>query len=135
MEDSIKDAANRTAVWEEQAIENVEKWGLQDIGTLVLAIAEESGEVAADTKDVVEADTPALATLLDVVESSGLTVRDGIERVAEDEDGTPKRDRPTFTVSEDADLEALRAEVDDLGALLIQLQTALEAIGTEKSKH
>ena len=135
MEDSIKDAANRTAVWEEQAIENVEKWGLQDIGTLVLAIAEESGEVAADTKDVVEADTPALATLLDVVESSGLTVRDGIERVAEDEDGTPKRDRPIFTVSEDADLEALRAEVDDLGALLIQLQAALEAISTEKSKH
>lgn len=32
--------------WEEKAIENVDRWGIQDVETLLLAIQEETGELA-----------------------------------------------------------------------------------------
>lgn len=66
--------------WEQQATENVEKWGLQDLESLLLATQEELGEL---TQAVLEANH---------------------------EDGDPER---------------IQGELDDLAALMYQLQRSL----------
>ncbi|MFC6716252.1 hypothetical protein ACFQGT_07895 [Natrialbaceae archaeon GCM10025810] len=67
--------------WGEKAQENVEKWGLQDVETLLLAAVEEQGEL---TQAVLE---------------------------ARDENGDPSR---------------IQDELDDLAALMFQLQWAID---------
>lgn len=42
----LDEAAAVAAGWHAQARRNVAKWGLQDIPTLALALAEENGEIA-----------------------------------------------------------------------------------------
>lgn len=124
--DSIDDAAARIDVWQNQAEQNVENWGVQDAAQVTLAIAEENAEVAEEIQRRADADDDLEAVLDDVVED-GFDVRNQIETLFEDDDGTPVDDRPTATLDDEA-IEELQDEVDDLGALVVQLQLALNEL-------
>lgn len=76
--------------WQDKARENVEKWGLQDRRTLVLAMLEELGEL---TQAVLEHE------------------------------------------AEDGDYQRMYDETADLGALLIQMEHALEQGHSEANKE
>lgn len=112
-----------SAVWGEQAVENTMTWGKQPAAALVLALAEELGEVADELLD----GEPECGTdyhLRDVREI-GTGIQRWLENHTEDSDGEPlpERERPEY--SEPADAEAAKAEVVDVGALAIQLESVL----------
>lgn len=124
--DEIDDASERFSVWEAKARENVQKWGLQDVGQLTLAIAEENAEVGEEVLSNATVDDE-IAPLLETAVRDGLSLRDDIEAVFEGDDGTPVDDRPEVTLDSN-DIEELQEEIDDLGALVIQLQAALDTV-------
>jgi NTP pyrophosphatase (non-canonical NTP hydrolase) len=114
--------------WTDRADANAERWGEQAIVTLILAMAEELGELAEvarasigpvdDYDDEVHAD--ALARLRDVM-GAGRACQAFLEAEFEDRSGRPLKParRPDLTTG--VDLPDARRELDDLGALCIQL--------------
>lgn len=113
--------------WEKKALNNVRKWGLQDIGTLLLATQEELGEVVEESEPHLQTDEPQLQFRLREMEDLGLCIQQTHEQLYEDENGEPIEEPPEFEFDVDeADLDRLESEVEDTAALLIQLQAAIE---------
>ena len=128
--------------WEKKAKENVDKWGLQDLGTLLLATQEELGEVAEAAQPHLETKNVRLNHALCNTVDVGLGVQQIHESTYEDENGKPIENPPTFDFSvsrnvedistmNEADsrseiLDEIEDEVQDTAALLIQIQAAIE---------
>lgn len=85
--DFPKPDLDRAFRWHQQACDNIDAWGQQDLETLLLATQEELGELTQATLE------------------------------ATHEDGDP---------------ETVRSELDDLAALVFQLQWALERGGSDE---
>lgn len=118
--------------WEQKAQNNVEKWGQQDAVPLLMAIAEELGELV---DEVVPEECPEFNEdtigdswiLLRRISTDGRAIRSCLEANYEDEDGQPVDDRPPMVQPrENMDPDDVQNELDDLGALLVQLQWALD---------
>lgn len=124
--------------WSEKADENIDKWGEQPPAELALALAEELAEVCdillahSDPGDgippVGEYDSrPGRGrSLLAEQRDLGYTIRDYLETYYEDENGDPVRDelRPKIT-GELREPERVSGEIDDLGALAVQLDRSV----------
>lgn len=133
----IRNDAQRSLAWRQQAASNVETWGQQDAVPLVLAKIEELGELAEVLLDVVEFEETQTAWFtenrLKAMVDLGDAVQGFLEQTSEDLDGQPipPEERPTLgTLDEatDAQLEALRDELADDAALSFQLAWALDAV-------
>jgi len=112
-----------------RARDNVEKWGVQPMTTLILALAEEVGELAeealpgtcpAPNENPVAADAWWLLTR---VSGTGKAVRDHLEEHHE-EDGEPAPDAPD-PLENAGNPQRLREEAYDAGALLAQIDWRL----------
>ena len=131
--------------WEKKAKENVDKWGLQDLGTLLLATQEELSEVAEAAQPHLETKNLRLNHALCNTVDVGLGVQQIHESTYEDENGEPIENPPTFdfsvsrnvedvsTMNESCEadsrseiLDEIEDEVQDTAALLIQIQAAIE---------
>jgi NTP pyrophosphatase (non-canonical NTP hydrolase) len=135
----------RAPKWGSKARTNVDKWGLQDVPTLLLAIQEELGEVGEELNPTWTADTSvenglnrntihAVSSAWAQYLETSREVQQLHEFAYEDEDGNPRSDaeRPyALTFPDEADMEQLQDEVDDLAALVFQLQAAVYAMGDE----
>jgi len=132
----------RAAKWGTKARTNVDKWDLQDVPTLLLAIQEELGEVGEELnptwtadasveegldKNTITAVSSAWAQFL----KTSIDVQQLHEFAYENEDGKPRpEDKQPYalTFPDEADMGALQEEVDDLAALVFQLQAAVYAM-------
>lgn len=115
-------------VWRQRAQQNLQRWGLQETAPLVLAMAEEVGEMAdAFELDVIPRDDRG-AELLVELRDLAFEIRDYLEDVAEDDDGNPlppaERDSIDVLLNHP---EELIAELDDLMPLGYQLQSRVLA--------
>lgn len=114
--------------WQHKAIQNVDKWGLQDIATILMATQEELSEIGEELIDHVEGDDE-LVDLLAYVTGVGFEVQYIHETLYEDDDGEPlpEEERPELSFdAEAADLDRIEEEIHDTAALLVQLQAAVE---------
>jgi hypothetical protein len=132
----------RAPKWGTKARSNVEKWDLQDVPTLLLAIQEELGEVGEELNPTWTADASveegldkntitAVSSAWTEFLQTSREVQQLHEFAYEDEDGTPRPDdkRPyALTFPEETDMSAVQDEVDDLAALVFQLQAAVYAM-------
>jgi NTP pyrophosphatase (non-canonical NTP hydrolase) len=124
--------------WTDRADANVERWGEQAIVTLILAMAEELGELAEVARASIgptagynnEVHADALARLRDVI-AAGRACQAFLEAEFEDRSGRPLKParRPDLTAG--ADAPDARRELDDLGALCIQLGRRLQESADE----
>jgi len=126
-DDAITIASYVDAYWVGKARDNVSKWGIQSSGTLLLAIAEEVGEMA---DELIDLDTEMQCdgdkedcysvehALIDVAEL-GSKIQKLHEDVYEDADGNPS-DGPELYY--DTASTELGEELADTAALLYQLQ-------------
>lgn len=129
--------------WEQKAHENVQKWGLQPVDALLLAMGEEMGELAGEVHgfaDYPEADGEGARMaeqgrdLIRRMDALGRDIRDFLETVSErDGEPVPEDERPDYLDPFPEDLKRsrrerhIRAELDDLMALGYQFLWALEA--------
>lgn len=113
------------ARWERKARGNVEKWGLQDIATILLATQEELSELAAEIQPHVSTHESKLEYALDHTIRTGFMVQNIHESLYEDDDGVPVDDPPSFEY-DGGNLERIKDELIDTAALLVQLHWALE---------
>jgi len=124
-----------TPLWQQKARENVEKWGLQSAGVILLAIAEEVGEMAREMRmngysiDGDDVDAYSLDHALKEVEAVGTEIQSLHEDVYEDDDGNPI-DGPT--IEYDGETGPMADELADTAALLYQLQARLDQINLEE---
>jgi len=126
-EAAIDVASYINSYWVGKARENVSKWGLQSSGVLLLAIAEEVGEMADELVNV-DTDVEMVGdkkdcysveqALLDVAEL-GSKIQKLHEDVYEDADGNPIDGPALYYDTADTDLGD---ELADTAALLYQLQ-------------
>lgn len=121
--------------WGDHAEENIDRWGNQYPATLLLAMAEELGEIAqallAQT-DVGDVDAPGARRgrrLLHELAGHGIRTRAYLEETFEDPAGKPQTD-PLITgrdiAGQSLDVGPVLEETDDLAPLLWQLHWALE---------
>lgn len=115
--------------WQPKAEQNIDVWGQQNAVTLLLAAAEELGEVAIEIEDHTQAgDNPGPTPesdgrrLLDRIQHLGLDVREYLDQPDVDVDDLRIRGDVT-------DPDAIQQEVDDLAALLYQITWALAQDG------
>lgn len=129
----------RSESWEDQAEENVERWGNQAVATLFLALVEEVGEVAdvLDRDDIPQdsdVDDAVLEgrRLIEDMASLGIRTRDYLEENFEDPAGAPKPESEREAVRVDllpdgvSRPDVVQDEVDDAAPLLFQLSWALD---------
>lgn len=138
--ESQPDAARE---WEQKAHENVQRWGVQPVDGLLLAMGEELGELAAeihgfaDYPEPEDSDGARMAEhgrdLIRRMDHLGRDIRDYLETVSErDGEPVPPEDRPDYLDPFPPDLKRsrrerlIRAELDDLMALGFQTLWALE---------
>lgn len=114
-----------------RAEENVERWGQQQPAALVLAMAEELGEmtehISIEVDDDADWDDPGPRATFAVqqIGAVGLDVRNTLEEHFEDEDGPlDPEDRPSIPARVE-DTDATREELYDLMALCYQLDWAI----------
>ena len=124
----ISSATYISPVWEGKSKENVEKWGLQSSGVLLLAIAEEVGEMAELLVNDMESDANdpnffALIEAMKEVRDTGLYIQELHEDIYEDDDGEPI-DGPSVEYT--GDLSELGDELADTAALLYQLRARID---------
>jgi len=113
--------------WHAKSVDNVEKWGLQGLGTLVLATQEELGETAEVCASAADADVLQLEVLLDQVVWAGVGIQHAHEELYEDVGGNPVDNPPSFHIDfDEVDIDQLEEELSDTAALLIQMQAAIE---------
>jgi len=84
--------------WRLKALENVEKWGLQDIESIMLATQEELGEF----------------------------VQAYHESTYEDSEGNPLEEQQDIAECTDEQLDRIEEELADTAALLFQAQAAID---------
>lgn len=117
--------------WEGRATGNVERWGNQTPPVLLLALAEEIGEVADEALATGEKPLhdPMYSAegirLLSEVRRVGFACRDFLEEHFEDEDGAPLPEEDMPRIFHDLDEDRVLDEVDDAAPLLFQLSWAL----------
>lgn len=112
--------------WQEKAEENIKKWGLQSVPTLLLATQEELSETMDEVYDEVDGHTKLDEELYSSM-ARGFAVQSTHERLFEDDRGNPIDDPPTLEMDADGvDLDELEAELADTAALLVQLQMAID---------
>lgn len=120
-----------TTGWGPKAKENIEKWGDQTPAVLLLALAEEIGEVADEVLATGEKpfhDAMYFAEgvhLLSEVRDVGFQCRDFLEEHFEDADGAPLPEEEMPRIFHDLDEDRVFDEVDDAAPLLFQLSWAL----------
>ena len=131
--------------WTQKAGENVEKWGQQSPAEYALALAEELAEVCEvilATADPGDGESPVGdydetphrgRELLVEQQHLGFEIRDYLEGAFEDDEGVPipVDERPAIT-GDLRDPDAAREEIDDLGALAIQMCWALGEEGGDE---
>lgn len=118
--------SDRMEGWQWKANKNVDKWELQSIPRLLLAVQEEVGEIGEELEHYLSTDEPKLVFATQRTVEVGEEVQDILESMFEDEDGKPVEDPPTFELNDSADLDRIEEELEDTAALLIQLQAAIE---------
>ncbi|WP_226041223.1 hypothetical protein [Natrinema sp. DC36] len=112
--------------WLEKSTSNVAKWGLQDVGTMLLATQEELAEVVEEADPHLQPSEFGLKAGLKEIERLGFNIRDVHENIYEDEDGNPVDDPPSFEFDPyEDDLDRIEDELADTAALLIQIQAAI----------
>jgi len=126
--DYIDIAGYMQPLWHGHATENVEKWGLQSEGELLLATMEELGEMAAELNDAYEVegddvDCYSVTEMLREIERLGKSVQTLHEDIYEDEDGNAVGGP---TVSLDGHEAAFADELNDTVALLYQIRASLD---------
>lgn len=133
----MSDITDETFV--EKAYNNVEKWGLQDIATLLMATQEELGELAEEMEPHVElqgddTNEKKLSRMFEEVSSFSGTVQKLHEEMYEDADGNPLPDeeRPAFEWDGE-NFDNIYDELRDTAALLYQLKWALKKERLERS--
>jgi acetone carboxylase gamma subunit len=139
----MSESGEDVPAWEQKAHENVQKWGLQPVDALLLAMGEEMGELAGEVHGM--ADYPDASgegarmaeqgrDLIRRMDQLGRDIRDYLETVSEDVDGNPipEDERPNYLDPFPEDLKPsrrarlIRSELDDLMALGYQFLWALE---------
>jgi len=122
--------------WEDQAAENLERWGDQDVAILFLAMVEEMGEIASVLEDDIAPGTPdedvaALRVLIQQMARLGEETRVRLEGAFEDDDGQPLPEAERLLVRQAvlkrgvSDVDDVQDELDDLAPLCYQLTWAL----------
>ncbi len=135
--------------WEQMAHENVQKWGLQPVDALLLAMGEEMGELAevvlswneyTDQNRRAEDGRDLIRRMADL----GGDIQDHLETVSEDANGdpVPTDERPNYLtppegLNDDLSERLTKSELDDLMALGYQFLWALETAdgGTTGNKQ
>lgn len=125
--------------WELKARSNIQKWGLQSVDALLLAMGEEMGELAMEVQSPSDYTTDGRDAelgrdLIRRMATLGRDIREFLETVSEDADGNPvpDDDRPgyldPFPVEANREQRErhIRSELDDLMALGYQFLWALD---------
>lgn len=126
---------HRLITWYDKATQNVDKWGLQDLGTLLLATQEELAEVGEEAEQHLDTDEVDLQMCLGEMIDAGFHIQATHEDLYEDENGDPipEDERPEFEFDADPErLDAIEEELADTAALLIQIQAAINRARTEQ---
>lgn len=126
-------AKERGYQWLDRAEGNVDRWGNQTPAVLLLALAEEIGEVADEVLATGEKPLhdPMYSAegihLLSEVRRAGFACRDFLEEHFEDEDGAPLPEEEMPRIFHDLNEARVLDEVDDAAPLLFQLSWALNS--------
>lgn len=113
------------ARWERKARGNVEKWGLQDVATILLATQEELSELAEEIAPHATTDDSRLNYAMQRTIMAGLTVQSIHEALYEDDDGNPVENPPEWEFDGE-NLDRIEDELIDTAALLVQLHWAVQ---------
>ena len=132
--------------WNDRATDNLRTWGEQRPTLILLALAEEVGEIADELRSEMD-DRPDSTDqeLVDDVAALGLNVRDHLEDVYtpdvdNDDDPATAPDVPDMTTdAPDApthtNISGVLDEVDDAAALMLQLTWALQTSATSTASN
>jgi NTP pyrophosphatase (non-canonical NTP hydrolase) len=123
---SESETAEQNRDWRERADENIEEWGEQPVDVLVLAAAEELGELAEEVLGDDHYHDTGEQILQDIIVTGSLA-RQFLESDFEDSNGEPLPSQKRPDTPGVANPQRARAELEDLGPLLYQLRDALEA--------
>lgn len=142
--ESIEEAAARLRAerdargeaWRRKAESNIECWGNQEAAVLLLALAEEIGEVADEVLATAERAlhdgmySSHAFKLLSEIRHIGFTSREFLEEHFENEHGNPLPEDEMPALVHDLDEERVLDEVDDAAPLVYQLVWALQEADT-----